>query len=338
MQYKILSTKYNDIKFIKLKSNFIEAVVTNLGCAIVSLKTKNKNGIFTENVLGFNDIDTYIKQDKYIGVVVGRCANRIAKGEFELNGEKYKLYKNNGSNHLHGGKEGFDKKIFDFNINENSIIFSYTSENGEEGYPSRLDFTVEYAVSQNAFTVKYSGISDGTTVLNPTNHSYFNLSGGKTNILNHKLMISADKFGKIDNEGLVTGEIQDVKNTAFDFNSSKKIADCIYKSDEQLKLGNGYDHPFILKKNVNPQIELNDEGSGKFLRINTTMPCVQLYTANYLDGTLLGAHKTPLNKHFGICLETSFFPNAINNQFRNDVVLKCGERFSSTTQYIFGNI
>ncbi|MEG1621270.1 MAG: aldose epimerase family protein [Oscillospiraceae bacterium] len=322
------------IDFISIRNEYIKAVVSNIGCAIVSLKTKNKDGIFTDNVLGFDKIDTYITQDKYIGVFVGRCANRIENGSFFLNDEEHKLFVNNTPNHLHGGKEGFDKKIFDYISTDDSIEFSYISKDNEEGYPGELTVRVKYQLQGNKFVITYDAISSKDTIFNPTNHTYFNLSDGKSDILEHYLQISSDKFGIINSNSLATGQLANVFNTPFDFTVPKKIGKDIYADDAQIILANGYDHSFVLNKSSN-QITLSDVASGKSLTVSTTMPCVQLYTANFLDGNIKGKNNKFYAKHDGVCLETQFFPNAINNNFKNDVILKANKPFSQSTIWEF---
>lgn len=328
--------RIGNISVITMKNKYLILKITNIGCAIISIFTKDRNNKFTDVVLGYDDINLYKSQDKYIGAVIGRCANRISNGHFTLNSKQYNLDKNNISNHLHGGIIGFDKKIFDYTINDNEILFCYISPDGEEGYPGKMKLQVSYKLVDNSLIIKYVATSDKDTISNFTNHTYFNLSGNRFPIYNHYLSIKSDYYGEIDKNGMVTGKLMPVYNTVFDFNKEKQIKEGLLSGDEQICLGNGYDHAFIISEK-NDQIILYEKESGIRLSVSTSMPCVQLYTGNYLCGDCEGKNGWFYNKNDGICLETQYFPNSINNNIDN-VVLRKGEVYNHFTKWTFDNI
>lgn len=321
------------IVLFEMKNENLTVKVTNLGCHILSILMKDKNGQEDDVVLGLEEVDDYYRDDKYLGALVGRVANRIGHGSFCLNGKRYELAINSGVNHLHGGQIGFDKKLFDYEIKEDRIIFTYVSPHMEEGYPGTLTLKAEYCLEGDVLTIRYHAVSDQDTICNFTNHSYFNLTGGKTDILTHKLLIEADQILCIDHTGLATGETMDVEGTAFDFRSYHSIGERIGADEEQLKLGGGYDHTFLLNKAEN-QMELYHEETGRKLSISTTLPGVQLYTANFLSGGLPGKHGENKNR-YAVCLETQMMPNSINIETEPGVILRKGESFESSTSYKF---
>ncbi len=331
--FQISEQKYGDIYIITLQNDDLILKVSNFGCSIISLYTKDKNNIFEDIVLGFDSIDDYKNQDKYIGAVVGRCANRISNGSFSLNNKEYKLAKNNGPNHLHGGINGFDKKIFKHKILDNGVEFFYLSKNGEEAYPGNLELKVSYILNKNSILINYNAVSDEDTIINLTNHTYFNLSGKCCDINNHFLKINAEYFGEIDENGLATGKLSKVEDTPFDFRKFNQIGIGLSCDNPQIKMGQGYDHPFMLSDGKN-QIELWEKESSRRMIISTDMPCVQLYTANYLDGNIRGKSGWYYNARDGVCLETQCFPNSINNGV-TDVILRKNTEYNKATSWTF---
>ena len=272
----------------------MEVVVSTFGCTIIKMIVEDKNGVKGDVVLGYDDFNQYQTLDGYLGALVGRVANRIGKGTFELNGETYHLPINNGPNSLHGGIRGFSYQIFDYEIlDDYTIKFTYHAKDGEEGYPGNMDFSATYHLEGTTLTISYHATSDKDTLINITNHSYFNLSGHKHNIYNHTLKIDADYYEHVDADGLATGEKEAVEGTPFDFRIPAKIGERVEVDHPQLKLGNGFDHNFFFTTDKN-QVVLEDEESGRRLTVSTTLPGAQIYTANYLDGRI-GKNGEPYN-------------------------------------------
>lgn len=322
------------IDFISMKNEELEVVVTNYGCTIIKVLMKDKNGHIDDVVLGYDDIQSYQTLDAYLGALVGRIANRIGKGKFELNGKEYTLAINNGPNHLHGGIKGFSYQVFDYEIkNDDTIEFHYLSKDGEEGYPGNLDFKAIYQLVGDTLKVRYLASSDQDTIINITNHSYFNLSGKKENVYQHSLQIKADRFACIDADGLPTGEFKDVEGTSFDFRQPALIGERVDNDDEQLQLGKGFDHPFIFNDNEN-QVVLTHESTGRTLIVSTTLPGAQIYTANYLDGRL-GKYGQHYYERDAVCIETQNLPDAIHIEKQPTTILKKGESYDETTSYQF---
>lgn len=327
--------KFNDgIDVLSMKNEKMEVVVSNFGCTIMKVLMKDKEGNVDDVVLGYDDFHQYQTRDAYLGALVGRVANRIKKGCFELNHKQYSLAINNGPNHLHGGIKGFSYQIFDYEIKDNETIeFYYLSKDDEEGYPGNLDLKVTYQLKDDTLSVRYQATTDQDTLINITNHSYFNLSGKKENIYNHQLMVKADCFACIDKDGLPTGEFRDVKDTAFDFNEFALIGERVEQSDEQLLLGKGFDHPFIFTTKEN-QVILEHLASGRRLTVSTTLPGAQIYTANYLDGRL-GKYGHHYFERDAVCIETQNLPDAIHIEKNPTTILKKGEIYDVITSYKF---
>ncbi len=322
------------IDLISMKNENLEVVVSNFGCTIVKVLMEDKNGNVDDVVLGYDNFEYYKTLDAYLGALVGRIANRIKEGKFSLNGEDYTLAVNNGPNHLHGGIKGFSYQIFDYEIiDDTTIEFHYLSKDKEEGYPGNLDFKAIYQLQDDTLHVHYLATTDKDTIINITNHSYFNLSGKKENIYHHLLKINADRFACIDANGLPTGVIKDVKDTPFDFNSPAYIGDRVECDDEQLKLGCGFDHPFIFSTKNN-QVILTHEETGRCLVVSTTLPGAQIYTANYLDGRL-GKYGKHYYARDAICIETQNLPDAIHLEESPTTILKKGEVYDERTSYQF---
>ena len=250
--------KIGNIENLSLKNEEMEVVVSTFGCTIIKMIVEDKNGVKGDVVLGYDDFNQYQTLDAYLGALVGRVANRIGKGTFELNGETYHLPINNGPNSLHGGIKGFSYQIFDYEIlDDYTIKFTYYAKDGEEGYPGNMDFSATYHLEGTTLTISYHATSDKDTLINITNHSYFNLSGHKHNIYNHTLKIDADYYEHVDADGLATGEKEAVEGTPFDFRKPAKIGERVEVDHPQLKLGNGFDHHFFFTTDKN-QVVLED--------------------------------------------------------------------------------
>ena len=324
----------------------MEAMIMTYGGIVTTLRVPDRNGKLDDVVLGFDSIDGYLGDPPapYFGALIGRYGNRIGKGRFTLNGTEYKLALNNGVNALHGGLQGFDKVVWKAKSqNPQSLELTSVSKDGEEGYPGNLTTIVTYTVTDNnELRIEYSATTDKDTVLNLTNHSYFNLSGqGEGDVLEHQMMINADKFTPVDATLIPTGELRSVDGTPFDFRQVKTIGERIDGSDEQLKFGGGYDHNYVLNvSGAAPEVavRVTEPKSGRVMEVLTTQPGVQLYTGNKLDGKLRGKGGKVYQRRYGFCLETQHFPDSPNKPNFPSVVLKPGERFQSTTIYRFSTI
>ncbi|MBP7175054.1 MAG: galactose mutarotase [Thermoclostridium sp.] len=321
--------------------NGMKAKVTNYGGIIVSLFVPDKNGKLEDVVLGCENLENTMKMSPFFGALIGRHANRIENAQFELNGKEYKVLKNDGNNHLHGGARGFDKVFWEVvGKSENTITLSYHSADGEEGYPGNLDVTVTYSLSDdNALSIDYMAKSDKDTVINLTNHSYFNLSGHACgDIVNHELKIYADQFTVNNDECIPTGEILPVSGTAMDFTDFRPLKPGLMSQDPHIKCGKGYDHNFIIKRTgKSPELcaEAYDPASGRRMQVYTTKPGVQLYTGNHLNDGMIGKGGVRYRKWSGFCLETQFFPNAMKHKHFPSPVLKAGEVYHHITTYKF---
>ncbi len=323
--------------------NGMKAEITNYGGIVVSLYVPDKNGKLDDVVLGFDHLESYISENPYFGAIIGRHANRIENACFELNGKIYDLYKNDGNNNLHGGVKGFDKVLWKVTeVCPNLLKLFYRSVDGEEGYPGNLDVTVTYTLSDdNELIMDYKAISDADTVINLTNHSYFNLSGHASgDILNHMLKINADKFTVNNNECVTTGEIMEVAGTPVDFRQMKSLKPGLLSNDKYIQYVKGYDHNFIINGIANkPEYcaEVYDPKSGRGMEVYTTKPGIQLYTGNNLNGSLVGKSGVQYRKWSSLCLETQFFPNAMKHKHFPSPVLKTGENYHHITIYKFKN-
>jgi len=287
-----------------------------------------------EVVLGFDSMEGYLATRFYHGATIGRYANRIGGGTIDVNGDLYQLSVNDGMNHLHGGFYGFDKKVWTPEIvEENTLKLSFTSPDGDEGYPGRLNALVTFSVIDDRLEIDYQATTDRPTVVNLTNHAYFNLGSNET-ILDHLLWIDADYYTPV-NEGLIpVGPLENVEDTPFDFKESTAISSRISQDHPQLIRANGYDQNFVLNHTRNPQIEVTEPVSGRILEISTTMPGVQFYTGNFLDGNEVG-RDGPMKFRSGLCLETQFFPDSPNKPDYPSPVLRPGEKYIEKTVYRF---
>jgi aldose 1-epimerase len=301
------------------------------GATVRALFVPDKNGKAVDVVLGYDTMTEYEENDGYLGATIGRVGNRIKEGKFTLNGVDYTLAVNNGPNHLHGGIKGFDKVVFKSEEKENSVLFSYLSPDGEEGYPGNLKVTVEIGLSEAGIFLEYTAETDKDTPINLTNHSYFNLNG-EGNVLKHALKLNADKFNLGDGDCLPTGEIASVFGTVMDFTKEKAIGNGVDSDEPCVKLSGGYDSNFVL--NGNPAAVLKGDKSGIKMTVLTTEPGVQVYSANFLTQRK-GKNGSEYNLRDALCLETQHFPDSIHHPEWPTCVLKKGEKFSSKTSYEF---
>ncbi len=319
--------------FLLENDNGIKVYITNYGARIVALYTPDRYGQFADIVLGFNNIDDYINDKMYLGCIVGRYANRINKGKFSLEGKEYNLYLNDGNNTLHGGKKGFDKKVWDAHQKGNSLILTYLSPDGEEGYPGNLSVKLTYTLTDNnELRMEYEAETDKTTIINLSHHSYFNLKGeGDTTILDHQLLAIADYFTPVNSELIPTGEITPVPGTPFDFNPRKQIGQDIGMADEQMTYGGGYDHNCIINKKTPDTLALavvlQEETSGRVMEIHTTEPGFQFYSGNFMDGSVKGKSGKPYYKRSALAIEPQHFPDSPNHPEFPSTVLKPGEKY-----------
>ena len=332
--------------YVLKNTHGVEANVITFGAALVSLKTPDRSGNIADVVLGYKDIDGYVNDKAYLGATVGRYANRIANGKFTLEGKTYQVPKNDGDNSLHGGLKGFNKRVWTAHDVSSAkgpaVRFTYLSSDGEEGYPGNLKVNVTYSLSNdNALRIEYAATTDKSTVVNLTNHAYFNLAGeGRGgDMLRHELTLHADRFTPIDSTLIPTGDLRAVKSTPFDFTSATPIGARIDQDDEQLKFGKGYDHNWTLNggKGTAPVLaaEVYEPESGRLLQILTTEPGIQFYSGNFLDGNIRGKSGMPYNHRSAFCLETQHFPDSPNHPNFPSTVLKPGQSFHSVTIYKF---
>jgi aldose 1-epimerase len=311
------------------------------GAAITTLSVPDRNGNIADVVLGYDSIDGYINGTAYFGAIVGRYGNRIGKGQFQLDGKQYQLTVNDGENHLHGGKIGFNKVLWDAKIlGDSSIQLQYVSRDGEEGYPGTVTLKVTYTLTEkNELRVDYECITDQPTILNPTQHSYFNLSGSFNNtILDHLLMIEADGITPVDKGLITTGQTVSVAYTPMDFRAPMAIGAHINDQDEQLAFGKGYDHNWVLKGNagrIRKVAELYEAASGRMMTVFTDQPGLQFYSGNFLDGSAKGKNGIAYQQRTGLCLETQAFPDTPNKPQFPPVTLRPGQTYRQTTIYQF---
>ncbi|MDT5261872.1 MAG: aldose 1-epimerase [Acidobacteriota bacterium] len=322
-----------------------EVRIMKYGAAVVSLKVPDRKGVLDDVVLGFDRLEDYQNDTHYIGAVVGRYANRIAKGRFTLDGVEYKLAVNFGENHLHGGIRGFDKVVWTARPlsvrNGAALELTYISVDGEEGYPGNLKVAVTYTLNDaNELRIDYMATTDRDTVINLTNHSYFNLAGqGECDILGHHLSFDASRFTPTDAGAIPTGELRSVNGTPFDFTRPTAVGARIGLDEEQLKFGKGYDHNFVLNGRagvLRRAVRVYEPTKGRVLEVWTTEPGVQFYTGNYLDGSTKGKGGRAYHNRYGFCLETQHFPDSPNHPSFPSTVLKKGAQFRSTTVFKFG--
>jgi len=315
---------------LRNKSGF-EVSITNYGGAITSLKTPDRHGRFGDVVLGFETIDEYVHNPRYFGALIGRHANRIAGGKFSLDGVDYQLPQNNGANHLHGGFRGFDKRDWTISEDGNTLHLTYFSKDGEEGYPGNVNAFVDYVLLDNELRIDYRATTDRDTIVNLTNHSYFNLRGEGT-ILDHELTLNADHFTPVSEDLIPTGEIKAVEGTSMDFRNGKAVG------SDLVGVAGGYDHNFVLNdwdSTLRLTARLYEPVSGRVLEILTTEPGMQFYSGNFLDGSFTGKYGFVYEKYTGLCLEPQHFPDAPNHVNFPSTVLRPGEEYKHTSIYRF---
>ncbi|MEP6513353.1 MAG: aldose epimerase family protein [Parafilimonas sp.] len=326
-----------------LKNENMQVAVTNYGARVISIIVPDKNGNLTDVAVGYNAVQPYTEGgDTYFGAIVGRYGNRIAKGKFKLDGKEYTLATNNGANHLHGGNKGFSRVVWDAQQqNDSTLLLSYLSKDGEEGYPGNLNAKVIYTLTgDNQLKIDYEVTTDKPTVLNLTNHTYFNLNGqGSGTINNHLMMINADKYTPVDSTLIPTGSIEAVEGTPFDFRSQTPIGSRVNDtSNKQIKYGKGYDHNFILNTKGNMQMkaaEVTGDQSGIVMDIYTMEPGIQFYGGNFMDAThnIKGGKKDDYRTAF--CLETQHYPDSPNQPSFPSTELIPGKQYKTTTVYTF---
>ncbi len=331
-QYTLTNTTGGKVKII------------NFGATVTSLEVPDRNGKIEDVVLSYVSLQGFVNDKNYRGVIVGRYGNRIDKGQIQHEGKKYQLTVNDGTNHLHGGKLGLQKRLWDAKVVNDSggpsLELTYVSPDGEEGYPGNVTMTVTYTwTEKNELRIEYKGTTDKTTILNPTHHSYFNLTGSPTNtILSHLLTIEADTITPVDNRLITTGKYTDVANTPMDFRTPTAIGARINDNYEQLQFGKGYDHNWVLR-NFNGKVrkvaELYDPQSGRLMAMYTDQPGLQFYSGNFLDGSIKGKKNIAYQLRTGLCLESQCYPDSPNKPAFPSPILKTGETYHQTTVYQF---
>ncbi len=323
--------------FTMVNNAGMEVTVLNYGCIITKIMVPDKNGHEENVVIGHDSLEGYVQDRAFLGAVVGRVGGRIQGGAFELDGRRYTLAQNNGSNHLHGGIKGFNKVVWNAEEVENGVQFTYLSRDGEEGYPGNLHVQVTYTLDEeNQLRIQYEAETDKKTILTLTNHSYFNLSGNlKADILQHSLQLKSDQFLELNEEFIPTGTRLNVEHTPFDFREGSRIeAGTVSKHPQNVLVGHGYDHPFLLNEHHNEEIMLRDPVSGRKLTVETDEVGVVVYSGNSLGSTTT-FRGTQACSYLGICLETQALPDAIHHDDFPSTVLDNGETYSSTTVYRF---
>jgi aldose 1-epimerase len=320
------------------------AAITNFGGRVVKLLVPDRNGKSEDVALGFDNLDGYLAKNPYFGALVGRYANRIAGAQFTLDGRTYRLAANDGTNSLHGGTKGFDKVVWtptEVSIDGNPALqLDYLSVDGEDGYPGNLQVRVTYRLTEgNELYIEYRAATDKKTVLNLTNHSYFDLSGqGRGNVLDHVVTVNADRFTPVDRNLIPTGELRSVEGTPFDFRRPVRVGEHIDEKNEQLKLGLGYDHNFVLNRNGNGLMlaaRAAEPKSGRVLEVLTTQPGIQFYSGNHLTGSVIGKGGVVYGFRSGFCLETQHFPDSPNQRGFPSTELDPGQEYRNTTVFRF---
>lgn len=320
-----------------------EISVCSYGATVVSIKVPDRDGKKDDILLGYDDIEGYESRHYFFGASIGRCGNRIGRGRFVLNGKKYHLYRNDGHNHLHGGKFGFESKVWDCDVKKDEqgdyLELRYTSPDGEEHYPGTLKVKLTYRFSDdNEFSLRYEAQTDKDTICNLTNHSYFNLAGHKSgSICPQQVKIYAARFTEADNESIPTGKILDVEGTPMDFKDFHVVGDRIDSDYYELKYAGGYDHNWVLDKGhkMGPAAEAWDKESGRHMTCSTTLPDMQFYCGNFIAGDQAGKDGFVYQKRAGMCFETQYAPDAVNKPQFESPVLKAGDKYDETTIYKF---
>jgi aldose 1-epimerase len=326
------------VELYSLSDGKIEAGIITYGAIVVSLRTPDRNGKLDDVVLGCNSVDEYIAQTAHFGGIVGRYANRIAHGTFQLDGHTYSIPKNDGDNALHGGTRGFDKVVWAGKPIADGVELTYVSKDGDQGFPGTLTTRVRYTLSGGALRIEYSATTDKDTVLNLTNHSYFNLAGqGNGDILKHVVKIDSSRITPLDASLIPTGEVTSVEGTPFDFRTPHAVGERIDADNAQLRFGLGYDINYVLDHpgQLSEVAEVYEPTTGRILRVLTDQPGLQFYTGNHLDGSITGKEGRVYKQRFALCLETQHFADSPNHPNFPSTELKPGEKFHSVTVYEF---
>jgi aldose 1-epimerase len=323
-----------------LDDGILEARIMTYGGIVVSLKVPDRAGKVADVVLGYDSLDKYLTNPPFFGAIIGRYANRIAEGKFKLNGKVYSLPINNGPNSLHGGTHGFDKVVWSAQPIENGVELKYLSKDGDQGYPGNLSTTVRYTAAGGALRIEYLATTDKETVLNLTNHSYFDLAGeGSGKILQHRVQINASRFTPVDANLIPTGELKAVSGTPFDFRTPHAIGERINDNDEQLRNAKGYDHNYVIDRKSGEELEqaatVEDPASGRVLQVLTTEPGVQFYSGNFLSPAIVGKQGHVYDQRSGFSLETQHFPDSPNHPNFPSTILKPGSQYHSITVFKF---
>ncbi|MCF6223159.1 MAG: galactose mutarotase [Flavobacteriaceae bacterium] len=336
-----LTVRNKPVKLYTLKNkNNIEVTITNYGGKIVSLNVPDKHGKFEDVVLGYDNIKNTVEGNTYFGAIIGRFGNRIAKGKFSIDGEEYTLKTNLGNNALHGGEVGYNAVVWDAKQEGNILTLKHLDPDKNEGYPGNLNIIVTYELNDdNGLKITYEAITDKSTPVNLTNHAYFNLQGaGNGTILNHKLLIVADNYTPVDSEMIPTGDIASVKGTPFDFTTLTEMGKNINADDQQIKIGSGFDHNWVLN-NQDGDLALAarvvEPESGRVMEVFTTEPGLQFYAANFLNGGDVGKSGKKYQSRASFCLETQHYPDAPNQKNFPNTILKPGEKYHTETIYKF---
>jgi aldose 1-epimerase len=332
-----------EVPIYTLKSAQIEVRVMAYGAKLVSVRTPDRNGKMADVVLGYDTLDGFLNDTStHFGSIVGRYGNRIALGKFSIDGKTYQIPINNGVNALHGGPMGFDRFVWEAKEVPNGVEFTHVSPDGDMGFPGTMTAKVKYTISGGTLRLDYSATSDKATVVNITNHAYFNLHGDdQGNILDQKIELNADRYTPVDAGLIPTGVLAPVAGTPFDFRKSEVIGKRIDADHEQIKLGGGYDHNFVLNGNpgaMRVAAIVTDPESGRKMTVETTEPAIQFYSGNFLDGTFTGRHGVKYLKHSGFCLETQHYPDSPNHPSFPSTVLRPGVTRHSTTSFTFSTV
>ena len=330
------------VEIYTLSDGAFEARIATYGGILVSMKAPDRNGKAADVVIGFDDVDGYVSNfnspsSAFFGALIGRYGNRIAHGSFTLDGQKYSLPLNNGENSLHGGPHGFNNVVWKAKSIADGVELTYLSKDGEAGYPGNLATTVRYTLKKGDLRIEYSATTDKHTVVNLTNHAYFNLAG-QGDVLKHELTLHASRFTPVDAGLIPTGEKKSVESTPFDFRKATAVGARINADDTQLHLGHGYDHNWVLDgggAKLAEAAELYDPGSGRVLKVLTDQPGIQFYSGNFLDGSIKGKGGKPEEQHAALCLETQHFPDSPNHPDFPTTELKPGQHYHTVTVYSF---
>jgi len=328
------------IDIYTLKNDRLEATIITYGGRVTTLKAPDRAGKPADVVLGFDSLDGYLGDNPYFGALIGRYGNRIGHAKFTLEGHTYSVPANDGGNSLHGGLKGFDRRIWSATVDGETLVLTYLSKDGEEGYPGNLTTTVRYSLPGNELRIEYSATADKPTVANLTNHSYFNLAGqGEGDVLKHEVTLLADRFTPVDKGLIPTGELKPVAGTPFDFRGAHAIGERINQvNEEQIKLGKGYDHNWVLNSGggaLKLAATVHEPSSGRVMEVLTTEPGLQFYTGNFLDGKITGKGGKVYKQRYAFCMETQHFPDSPNKPAFPATELKPGRKYQSTTVYRF---